>query len=252
MLLAFISDIHANLEALDAVMSDIEARRVDRIYCLGDLVGYGPDPEKVVRRLLEMPTIAGNYDDGVGYSKSSCGCDYRSGRETEIGNIVLDWTIKNTSEQVKEYLRSLKHRMELEFEGLKFLLVHGSPLNELNEYITPQTKEDRLQEIIRNVNADVIINGHTHLPMAKYVKGKMIFNAGSVGRPKDGDSRACYLLIKVEKGVLSYEFVRVRYDLKTTCEKIVKAGIPIELALVLALGQTYDMGKAQLAKSFFV
>lgn len=252
MLLAFISDIHGNLEALEAVMDDIKRRKVDKVYCLGDLVGYGPDPERVVRRLMDIPTIAGNYDDGVGYSKVSCGCQYNPGRETEVGDISLNWTIKNTSEEVKSYLRSLRHRMEFELDGVKFLLVHGSPLNELLEYVTPQINQERLLKIVENVTADVIINGHTHLPMVKFVKGKLILNAGSVGRPKDKDTRSCYLLLDAERNVVSYEFVRVPYDVKTTCEKIAQNGLPAELATVLALGSSYDMGKTNVAKTFFV
>lgn len=252
MLLAFISDIHGNLEALEAVMNDIKERNVDKIYCLGDLVGYGPNPEEVVRKLIQIPTIAGNYDDGVGYSKSSCGCQYNPGRETEVGDVSLNWTIENTSEEVKAHLRSLKHRMEFELEGVKFLLVHGSPLNELLEYVSPQTNQERLLKITENVRAHVIINGHTHLPMAKFVNGKLILNAGSVGRPKDRDPRSCYLLLNVEKGVVSYEFIRVPYDVKTTCEKMALYGLPAELAVVLALGSSYNMGKVDSGKQFFV
>lgn len=252
MILAFISDIHANLEALETVMEDIKKRNVDKIYCLGDLVGYGPNPEEVVRRLADVPTISGNYDDGVGYARSSCGCRYSPGRETEVGDISLNWTIQNTSEEVKSHLRSLKHRMEFEIEGVDFLLVHGSPLNELLEYVTPQTDQERLQKLVENLRADVIINGHTHLPMVKSVSGKLIMNAGSVGRPKDGDPRACYLVVEVEKGVISYEFVRLSYDVKRTCEKIARVGLPAELAVVLALGSGYDMGKGTMAKTFFV
>lgn len=252
MLLAFISDIHANLEALEAVMNDIKKRNVDRIYCLGDLVGYGPDPEETVKKLIDIPTVAGNYDDGVGYSRSSCGCQYNPGRETEVGEISINWTVQNTSEEVKSHLRSLKHRMEFEVEGVNFLLVHGSPLNELFEYVTPEIDQERLKKFIEKTTADVIINGHTHLPMVKCVNGKLIMNAGSVGRPKDGDPRSCYLLVEVKKGVLSYEFVRIAYDVKKTCEKIAQVGLPAELAVVISLGCTYDMGKSKIMRNFFV
>jgi putative phosphoesterase len=252
MILAFISDVHANLEAFDSVMRDIESRDVDQIYCLGDIVGYGPDPEEVTRRIMKIQSIAGNYDDAVGYSKSSCGCSYKPGRETEVGDISLNWTIENTSQEIKNYLKSLKHRMELEFDGVKFLLVHGSPLDELLEYVTPDTEPERLRKIIENVEADVIISGHTHLPMAKFFKGKLILNAGSVGRPKDGNPKACYLLIYIHEGVLSYEFIRVSYDVKKTCEKIAMKKLPAELSVVLTLGKSYDMGKPLSETSFIL
>lgn len=247
MKLAFISDVHGNIEALNAVLEDIKAKRVDRLYCLGDLVGYGPDPEEVVKTIIKqnITTIMGNYDDAIGNEKESCGCSYKPGRETEVGVITLNWSIRNTSDVSKAFLKSLPHKLEFELEGVKFLLVHGSPLNYLLEYVKPDTESKRLEQIVSSTNADVIINGHTHLPMAMWVKGKYIFNAGSTGRPKDGDPRACYLIIDLDKGALKYEFVRVKYPVKLTIEKLAKYKLPMELATVLALGSSFDMGESR-------
>ena len=256
MKIAFISDIHGNLEALDAVLEDIKKRNVDKLYCVGDLVGYGPDPEATVKRIIEqnIPTVMGNYDDAVGYEKESCGCAYNPGRETEVGDITLNWSIRNTSDVSKAFLRGLPHKLEFEMEGVRFLLVHGSPLNNLLEYIKPDTKPNRLERVVAATNADIIINGHTHLPMARWVKGKYVFNDGSVGRPKDGDPRACYLIVDIDSGVLKYEFVRVEYPVKRTIEKLAKHQLPIELAVVLSLGATFDMGKSHITnkQGFFL
>ncbi|AJG40906.1 metallophosphatase [Thermotoga sp. RQ7] len=248
MRLAFFGDVHGNLEALNAVLEDIQRRGVDEIFCLGDLVGYGPDPEAVVQLIREknIKTIMGNYDDAVGYSKESCGCSYSPGRETEVGDISLNWSIERTSEETKEFLRSLPKRMSFEVEGVKFLLVHGSPFNELLEYVKPDTSSERLKEIAHTVEENVVVNGHTHLPMVKWVLGKLILNPGSAGRPKDGDPRASYMIVDVKSGVISFETIRVVYDVKTTVEKIAKKGLPIELATVLALGQTFDMGPGKV------
>lgn len=248
MRLAFFGDVHGNLEALNAVLEDIQRRGVDEIFCLGDLVGYGPDPEAVVQLIREknIKTIMGNYDDAVGHSKESCGCSYAPGRETEVGDISLSWSIEHTSKETKEYLKSLPKRMSFEVEGVKFLLVHGSPFNELLEYVKPDTPSERLKEIASKVKESVIVNGHTHLPMVKWVLGKLILNPGSVGRPKDGDPRASYMIVDVKSGAISFETIKVAYDVKTTVEKIAKKGLPIELATVLALGRTFDMGPGKV------
>ncbi|AIY86498.1 MULTISPECIES: metallophosphoesterase [unclassified Thermotoga] len=248
MRLAFFGDVHGNLEALKAVLEDMENKGVDEAFCLGDLVGYGPDPEAVVQTIMEknIKTIMGNYDDAVGYSKESCGCSYAPGRETEVGDISLKWSIENTSEKTREFLRNLPKKLSFEVEGVRFLLVHGSPLNELLEYVKPNTPPDRLKKIVESVEEDVVVNGHTHLPMVKWVMGKLVLNPGSAGRPKDGDPRASYMIVDVENGTISFEIVRVKYDVKTTVEKIARNGLPVELATVLALGQTFDMGPGKV------
>lgn len=248
--IAFVSDIHSNLEALDSVMKDIERQSVDEVYCLGDLVGYGPNPNEVVEiiRKKNIITVMGNYDDAIGYEKDSCGCAYNPGRETEVGDESISWTIKNTTVENKEFLKNLPHRLSLEIEGVKILLVHGSPINYLLEYVKPSTSAERLKMLVKNVEEDIIINGHTHLIMAKHLYGKTILNPGSVGRTKNGKPGATYLILNVDNGVYWYEFRFVEYDVKTTVEKIIKAGLPVELATVLALGQTFDMGPSKEQK----
>ncbi len=247
MKIAIISDIHGNKESLDAVLEDINNRDISEIYCTGDLVGYGPNPDYVVEKIreLKIKTIMGNYDDAIGNEKESCGCAYNPGRETEVGDDSINWTIKNTKAENKEFLKNLPKKLSFEIEGVKILLVHGSPLNYLLEYIKPSTKAQRIEEVAESFEEDIVINGHTHLSMHKLVKGKTIYNAGSVGRTKEGEPKAVYLMLDIEKGVVSHEFIKVDYDKKTTIEKLNKFGLPAELGTVLALGRTYDMGPAK-------
>ncbi|MDK2946107.1 MAG: hypothetical protein PWQ85_879 [Geotoga sp.] len=248
--IAFISDIHSNLEALESVLDDIRKEKVDEIYCLGDLVGYGPNPNEVIEiiRNENIISVMGNYDDAVGYEKSSCGCSYNPGRETEVGDESLLWTIKNTSDENKEFLKNLPKKLSLEIEGVKILLVHGSPLNYLLEYVKPETDAERLEIIAKSVEEDIIVNGHTHLMMAKHLYGKTILNPGSVGRTKDGKTGATYIILEIDRGVFSYKFKFVEYNVKKTVEKIVKVGLPVELATVLALGSTFNMGPSKNQK----
>jgi len=244
MKVAFIADLHSNLEALNSVLADIEKRGISDVYCLGDLVGYGPNPNEVVEIIVEknIPTVCGNYDDAVGYEKDSCGCSYNPGRETEVGDESLRWTIQNTKRENKEFLRSLPHRLSIEIENVKVLLVHGSPMNYLLEYVRPTTSAERLRLLLKNVVEDIVVNGHTHLVMARHMFGKTVLNPGSVGRTKNGRAGATYLILNNDDSVYWYEFVFVEYDVKKTIEKIVNAKLPVELATVLALGQTFDMG----------
>ncbi|ABR30630.1 metallophosphatase [Thermosipho melanesiensis] len=245
--IAFISDIHSNLEALESVLKDIEKENVDQTYCLGDLVGYGPNPNEIIEliRKKNIITVMGNYDDAVGYEKESCGCSYNPGRETEVGDESLSWTIKNTTKENKNFLKLLLKKLVIEIEDVKILLVHGSPLNYLLEYVKPETNSERLKIIAKSIDEDIVINGHTHLMMAKHLLGKTILNPGSVGRTKDGKPGATYLILEVDKDVFSYRFKFVEYNIKKTIEKIIKVGLPVELATVLALGKTLDMGKAK-------
>ncbi|BBE31468.1 phosphoesterase [Tepiditoga spiralis] len=247
MKIAFISDIHGNIEALNSILNDIEKQNIDKIYSLGDLVGYGPNPNEVVEKIreLKIQSVMGNYDDAVGNEKESCGCTYNPGRETEVGDESISWTIKNTSSENKNFLKNLPKKLHIEFEGLKILLVHGSPLNELLEYVKPNIEVNRLNELVNSVNEDIIINGHTHISMEKNINGKTVYNAGSVGRTKEGIPEAVYLIIDINNGVYSHEFRRIKYDTKKTCEKIINTGLPIELALVIALGSTYNMGNSK-------
>ncbi len=253
MKVAFLSDIHSNIEALEAVLDDFQQRKISEVYCLGDLVGYGPDPNMVVERVkaLNIPCVMGNFDDAVGFGKGSCGCSYQPGRETEVGEITLNWSIRNTSDTSQEFLKTMPKTQIIDIQGVQIHLVHGSPTNPLLEYLRPDTPIQRYKEISETVQGDVMINGHTHLPMARFVNGIGLFNCGSVGRPKDGDPRACYLILDIHLGSYTYEFVRVPYPVVMVCEKIAQLRLPPELGTVLALGQTFDMGTNPLSERAF-
>ncbi|MBO8160779.1 MAG: metallophosphoesterase family protein [Thermosipho sp. (in: Bacteria)] len=248
--IAFISDIHSNLEALESVLEDIEKEEIKEIYCLGDLVGYGPNPNEVIEiiKRKNIITVLGNYDEAVAFEKDNCGCSYNSGRETEVGDKSLLWTIKMTSEENKKFLKNLPERLSIEIEGVKILLVHGSPLNPLLEYVKPNTDSERLKAIVQSTKENVIVSGHTHLIMAKHLLGKTVLNPGSVGRTKNGKPGATYMILTVDKGVFEYSFKFVEYDVRRTVEKIIKVGLPVELATVLALGKTFDMGEGKNKK----
>lgn len=235
--MAFISDVHGNIEALKAVLSDITDKNIDfqDVYCLGDLVGYGPRPNEVIEliRKYSIQTILGNYDEAVGFYLPSCGCHIDSKTSQERSKNSLEWSANHTTEENKQFLRELEEQLIVEEEGLKILLTHGSPYA-INDYVFEMDIEKQ-KEIAAEQEEDIIIMGHTHYPYYKKVKDKLLINAGSVGRPKDGDNRACYCILKIEDTV-SVAFIRVEYDIEKVAKEIEESELLDEFAAILRKG----------------
>jgi putative phosphoesterase len=232
-------DIHANLPALTAVLADIEARRLDNLYCLGDLVGYGTFPNEVIATIREraIPTIMGNYDLGVGQSSDDCGCAYTTPAARALGERSIAWTNAHTTAENKAYLRGLVESIPLQLGDLRVLLVHGSP-RRVNEYLYEDRPESSLERLLDLARADVLVCGHTHIPYHRVLgSGRHVVNGGSVGKPKDGDPRACYLLLSAEGRSLQAEFIRVPYDVETAAQAIEASDMPDEFAGMLRVGK---------------
>ena len=230
---AVLSDIHANLEALDAVLADVDRQGIEEIVCLGDIVGYGPDPVACVDRLVDRVRVGvrGNHEEAVlqgpwGFHRSA--------------KLAIEWTTRRLrpslfrpgSRRRWRFLRGLPQSAR---HG-DLLLVHGSPRDPISEYVLPQNvswpRPGFFEEIFESIDG-VCLVGHTHIagiftegprytPQAEiqgsFRKGpeKMLINVGSVGQPRDGDTRACYLTCDGEE----FEYHRVEYDIETTQEKI--------------------------------
>jgi putative phosphoesterase len=232
MKIAIISDIHGNLQALDAVLADIDDQQVDTVYCPGDLVGYGAAPNEVIQKIRArgLPTIMGNYDDGVGFERDDCGCAYREESERERGDRSLAWTKAHVWNENKLYLQSLVPEIRFEADSKRVLLVHGSP-RKMNEYVFEDRPLSSFQRLAASSDADVIVFGHTHKPYVKDVDGVRFVNAGSVGKPKDGDWRACYAILAPE-----VTFRRVTYDVAAAAAAIRATDLPDEFALAIETG----------------
>jgi putative phosphoesterase len=236
MRIALFSDIHANYQALDAVLADIRTARPDRVYCLGDLVGYASAPDDVVERIRRegVPTVMGNYDDGVGFDRDECGCAYREASDRELGQRSLEWTKAHTTADNKAFLRTLAVEIRFDVAGTRVLLVHGSP-RKMNEYLFEDRPLSSFQRLARSSNADVIVYGHTHVPYSKTVDGVLFVNAGSVGKPKDGDPRACYALLDLSAAPM-VTFRRVEYDVASAAAGIRRTDLPPRFARDIELG----------------
>ncbi len=215
-------DIHGNLPALEAVFQDIDARGLNNLYCLGDLVGYGTFPNEVVDmiRACNIPTLMGNYDQGVGNNSDDCGCAYKTDIERKRGELSIAWSNAHTSDDNKAFLRTLPAHIPVQMDDLKVLLVHGSP-RKVNEYLFEDRPDDYFERIMDVAEADVLICGHTHLPYHKVLpSGRHIINTGSVGKPKDHDPRAGYIVLTVNGRDVKVEFIRISYAIERTAHAI--------------------------------
>jgi putative phosphoesterase len=220
--IAIFSDLHGNSAATEAALAAIDAEAPDAIYCLGDLVGYGARPNETIAlvRARGIPTVMGNYDDGVGFDRDDCGCAYKDAGERERGQASLMWSRAVTTPEHKAYLQSLLPEIRFAAEGKRFRLVHGSP-RRMNEYLFADRDPRSLERIAATADADVLVFGHTHQPWVKVIGGVLMVNDGSAGKPKDGDPRAAWALFTVaENQPVQVEIRRVPYDVASMAAAI--------------------------------
>ncbi len=253
MKIALFSDIHANLPALEAFFKDVETRDTDAIYCLGDLVGYNIWPNEVIDEIRKrgIPTIAGNYDFGIGRSSDDCGCAYKTDEEKALGKVSIAYTNEVVKDKQRAYLRSLPAHICLEFQlnndKLNVLLVHGSP-RKVNEYLFEDRDEKSLLRIMEQADADVLCFGHTHKPYHRILPVELTeeahyrhaVNIGSVGKPKDADPRGGYVLLTINetssttsRDSVQVEFIRFDYDIEKAAKAVEDSPLPNEYADML-------------------
>lgn len=256
MKIALFSDIHANLPALEAFFKDVENRQPDAIYCLGDLVGYNIWPNEVIREIRKrgIPTIAGNYDFGIGRGIDDCGCAYKTDAEKANGAVSISYTNQVVQDEERKYLRTLPAHIKLEFQlnndKLNLLLVHGSP-RKINEYLFEDREEKSLLRIMQDADADIMCFGHTHKPYHRILPAqpeddlhyRHAINIGSVGKPKDGDPRGGYVLLHInenssiqDKDAIQVEFIRFTYDVEKAAKAVENSPLPDAYAESLRKG----------------
>jgi len=228
--IAIIADIHGNLEALEAVLKDISNKNVDDIVCLGDLVGYAANPNEVVDLIKKkgIRCIKGNHDlNAVTLEK----LDWFNERAQE----ALKFTNKVLTEENKKFLMDLPETLELKDKN-KLFAVHGSPKDPLYEYLDPTVDEDLIKDMLDEQKADVLVCAHTHLPDLKRFELKVFLNPGSVGQPRNNNSKSQYAILDL--GNINFvSFETVEYDIDTAAKKIIQAGLPRFLADRLYVGR---------------
>lgn len=243
---ALLGDVHANLPALEAVLARIDKLgSIDATYHLGDLVGYAPWPNEVVDALRgrAIAGVAGNYDSTTATGYHHCGCRYEDPRQEALSHVSYEWTRVHVSPETKRWLGGLPFRIDLRpsgghAAGPRLTLVHGNPI--LNTvYWTADRSDDFCRQMSGHVDAragDVVAFGHTHVPWHRVVDDVHLVNAGSVGRPKDGDPRAAFALVGFEDARVSVDIVRVDYDVARAARAIRQSDLPDDFADYLEAG----------------
>jgi predicted phosphodiesterase len=228
--IAVISDIHANLRAFEAVVEDLTA--IDAVLCLGDIVGYGPQPNEVMEKLRQLRPgviLLGNHDyavstgDSEGFSSDAAAAD--------------KWTRKELTSENLQFLSTLRPSSALTLSGFPTRLFHGSPRDPLGEYIYPGIQNSQAEALIVRSGGKLLLLGHTHMPMIYSLPKGTLVNPGSVGQPRDGDPRASYAIITLSDDKILVQIKRVKYDIDSVAEKILGAGLPRLLADRLYVGE---------------
>jgi putative phosphoesterase len=224
--IAVLADIHANLQALQAVIEDAAKRGVRFFLNAGDTVGFGPCPNEAVELLHSKSVISvvGNFDREV------LNNDQKAKNESKI---ALEFARKQISSQCSSYLQSLPQCIELEIAGKKLLLTHGTP-EAIDEHIYHDMSPERLKKIADDTKADIIITGHSHDQYTRDVGGAIFINPGSVGRPGDGNPQAAYAVLKVNP--FKVELVRIDYDVLAAADALRKCALPESFSQMLLRG----------------
>jgi putative phosphoesterase len=233
---AVVTDIHANLPALEAALGAIEAAGIDAVYCGGDLVGYGPHPNEVCALVEDrgIPTIYGNYDYAIGRDLEDCGCAYRDQHDRELGERSIAWTLEHTDRRSKDFMRELPFDLRFELGGRRVRLVHGSP-RKVNEYLFADKPARTFERIAGGAECDALVFGHTHQPWIREYGGVLFVNCGSVGKPKDGDPRASFAVLEATGDGVTARIERAEYDAAAVGRELAEAGLPSEYAEKLVL-----------------
>jgi predicted phosphodiesterase len=234
----------------------VDNRKPDAIYCLGDLVGYNIWPNEVINEIRKrgIPTIAGNYDFGIGRMSNDCGCAYKTDTEKDMGKISISYTNSIVRPEERKYLRTLPAHIRLEFQlnddQLNLLLVHGSP-RKINEYLFEDREEKSLLRIMEEAGADIMCFGHTHKPYHRVLPTgpgenphyRHAINIGSVGKPKDNNPNGCYVILHINenssitnKETVQVEFIRFAYDVEKAAKAVEDSPLPDEYGAMLRKG----------------
>lgn len=245
MKIGIFSDIHSNLEALKAVIAALETERCDFLICTGDLIGYGPYPNEVIKEIREknILTIMGNNEEDVFEMSVMPQKDNKPNQDTQNEIIDINFNRKQIINDYMDYLRNLPRELILDFGNKKIRFVHGSP-RKIDEHLYENSKE--AEEVMNQITEDILVCSHTHFPYAKWYGNKLLINTGTVGRPKDGNKDADYVIlmlgaeaenksIRVPEsvklaGTVNYEFKTAQYDTEKTASAIKRMGLPKEFA----------------------
>lgn len=251
--IALLGDVHANLPALETVLAHAQRRGVEAIWNAGDFVGYGAFPDEVVRLLRRQGalSIVGNYDlKALKFRRKQ---DKWQRSKHPLKFYAFQWAFEQLSKKSLKYLRSLPQETRFKIAGTWVLLTHGSPASN-KEPLTPSTPAERLRELARMAEADLVVCGHSHQPFAREilfdkVHSVLFVNTGSVGRPDDGDPRTGYAILELFDKAhntlgpdhLQVQHYRLEYDVERAVAAIRAQGLPEAFAQMMLRGYPLDV-----------
>lgn len=237
--LAVFGGVYANHLALAATLADVEARRADLAWCLGDLGGFGPNPEASIAMLRAsgIPSLQGNYDHAIGNALADCGCGYSDPRDNAYAQASYDYTNARVSGPSRAWLRGLPRQARLTIEGRRVLLCHGSP-RRVNEFLWSSACSDAfLAWLLRAYDADAIVCSHTGLHWHRALQEGDVVNAGAIGRPAH-DGRPCvrYAELDFDGPRLEVAFRSVDYDHEALAREMERESLPPEFVETIRTG----------------
>jgi hypothetical protein len=237
--IALLGGVYSNWLALEAALADARRRDAEAVYCLGDLGGFGPHPDRVFPLLCDrgVTCIQGNYDVSVAHGAEDCGCGYSDPRDNHFAQVSYDYTVRNTSTDNRRWLGALPPRARVTLGDHRLLLCHGSP-RQINEFLwETTTPTGLLEKFCRDTDSDVLCITHTGLKWHRALpSGRHAVNVGAVGRPEnDGTPRVWYTLLSATPD-LAVEFVPVLYDHESVAREMQREGLPAEFVDTIRSG----------------
>ncbi len=219
---------YANPFALRAMLDDARRRGCDRVFCLGDLGGFGAECDAIwpLLRGAGVECIAGNYDVAIGRGDPDCGCGYADERDNHYAQIIYDYTLAATSPEFAAWMRELPLQRREAIDGSNVHMVHGSPL-EINDFLWESLDDEELRPRLEASGAEVLLCTHTGIPWQRQIDGTLVVNVGAVGRPaNDGRRETWYAVLDLCDGQAHAELVPVAYDWRAQAASMRTAGLP--------------------------
>ena len=244
MKLAFFGGLYSNYLALEAAITDAKQRGVEAMYCLGDMGAFGPNPDRVFPFLMKhnISCVQGNYDDSIGNELNDCQCGYTDPADNYFAQISYDYTLANTSDDNKVWLRNLPPEIRLDIDGHNLLLCHGSP-RRTNEFLWESTTSTAfLERLCDEHSADIVVGTHSGIHWQRELSnGRRYINVGVLGRPEnDGTTNVWYTLLTFEylheDTKVRVEFIPVRYDHAKLAQEMRQEALPDEFVETIMTG----------------
>lgn len=234
-LIAIFSDVHGNLPALQTVLEDIDKRKADQVYCLGDLVDFAPWTNEVIETIrdLQIPCLLGNHDERIAFNHEVIPLAKHNQEETRARIAAINFTKNTIKEDCKTYLAGMPSQLKITFKlkgkPFRILLVHGSTRSN-EEYIYEDHDLNDVRGMLDQEQADILVMGHTHESYIRAIpsedKKQMVINCGSVGRSKEGKPMAGYLLIAINEHTVRAELIKLAYPVEKVVKAIQESDIP--------------------------